>query len=133
MALKRYQCSEPFQRIAIDILGPLPVTPRGNKYLLVLTDYFSKWAEALPLVTQEAEVIADALIEHVFTRLGMPAELHSDQGTNFDGKLIQAMCDRLSINKTRTTPYHPASDGQTERQNRTLINGLAKMCDEQNS
>jgi hypothetical protein len=131
--MKKYLSSEPFQRVAVDILGPLPITSSGNKYLLVLTDYFSKWAEALPLPNQEAQTIADALLDHVFTRFGMPSELHSDQGRNFDGHLVRMICERLGIYKTRTTRYHPQSDGQTERMNRTLLSSLAKLCHEDRS
>jgi hypothetical protein len=131
--MKKYLSSEPFQRVAIDILGPLPLTPSGNKYLLVLTDYFSKWVEALPLPNQEAQTIADALLDNVFTRFGMPTELHSDQGRNFDGNLVKMMCERLGIYKTRTTRYHPQSDGQTERMNRTLLSSLAKLCHDERS
>jgi len=132
LPLKRYQCNEVFQRVAIDMLGPiLPTTERGNKYLLVLTDYYTKWAEALPVTSQNAEIVADVLLEQVFSRFGAPAELHSDQGKNFDSVLVKRVCERLGIYKTRTTRYRPQSDGQTERLNRTLLASLAKMCDQE--
>lgn len=131
LPLKRYQASEPMQRIAVDVLGPLPKTIRENKYIVVVTDYFSKWVEAIAVPNQEATTIADVLINSIITRFGVPNEIHSDQGKNFESKLIQLICERLSINKTRTTPYRPQSDGQTERFNRTLLDALAKLSDAQ--
>ena len=93
-----------------------------------MTDYFTKWVEAIPLATQDAEVIADALIMNVFTRFGIPSEIHSDQGRNFDSALMHLLCQKLGVHKTRTTPYHPQSDGQTERFNRTIVDGIKKIC-----
>ena len=96
-------------------------------------DYFTKWVEVLPLPSQTAEEVADVLIEQVFSRYGVPTELHSDQGRNFESVLMNRMLRRWGIFKTRTTPYHPASDGMVERFNRTLKSALSKMafqCDE---
>lgn len=129
--LQRYAAGSPLQRVAMDILGPLPPTPRGNKYLLVVVDYFTKWPEAYPIPNQEAETIADVLVEHFFCRFGIPLELHTDQGKNFDSNLLKSVCSRLSIYKTRTTAYHPESDGITERANRTILSGLIKLCEAQ--
>jgi hypothetical protein len=131
LPIKRYLASEPMQRIAIDILGPLPLTQRGNKYALVITDYFTKWPEVFPIPNQEAATVADILVNSVITRFGIPQELHSDQGRNFESHLIACLCERLGIHKTRTTPYRPQSDGQTERFNRTLTDSLAKICSKQ--
>jgi hypothetical protein len=119
------------QRIAIDILGPLPITSRGNKYALVVTDYFSKWPEVFAIPNQEASTVADILVESIVSRFGVPQELHTDQGRNFESALIAGICKRLGIHKTRTTPYRPQSDGQTERFNRTLTDALSKICSKQ--
>jgi hypothetical protein len=130
LPLKRYQASEPMQRIAIDMLGPLPLTESGNKYMIVVTDYFTKWIEAIPVPNQEAATVCEALISFI-SRFGIPGEIHSDQGRNFEGLLVKMLCERFSINKTRTSPYRPQSDGQTERFNRTLIAALSKICNHQ--
>ena len=132
LPIKRYQASQPMQRIAIDMLGPLPLTKSGNKYLLIVTDYFSKWVEAIAVPNQEATTVCSALIAFV-SRFGLPDEIHSDQGRNFESTLIAMLCNRLGIVKTRTTPFRPQSDGQTERFNRTLLAALSKICDDQSN
>ena len=115
----------------MDILGPLPLTERGNKYVLVCSDYFTKWVEAIPLKNQEAVTIADALIENVFSRFGMPLELHSDQGRNFESVIIKIVCQKMGIHKTRTTPYRPQSDGHVKRYNKSLLDALSKVLDQE--
>ena len=67
----------PMERIAVDILGELPVTERGNKYVLVVSDYFSKWTECYPMSNMEASTVARLLVEQLFTRFGVPDQLHS--------------------------------------------------------
>jgi hypothetical protein len=74
---------------AMDFLGPLTQTYRGKKYLFVLADYYTKWVEAYPLPDQKARTVAQVLVDEVFCRLGVPAVLHSDQGRNFESKVIQ--------------------------------------------
>jgi hypothetical protein len=99
--------SKPMERIAMDVLGPLPTTARNNKYILVVGDYFSKWKEAYPMQSMEATTIANLLVNEFICKFGVPEYLHTDQGRNFEASLIKEMCRLLSIQKTRTTPYHP--------------------------
>ena len=115
----------PMERIAIDILGELPITSNGNKYILVIADYFTKWTEALPMPNMEACTVAKTLVENVLCRFGIPQKIHSDQGRQFESNLFQEMCKILGIEKTRTTPYHPESDGMVERFNQTLATMLS--------
>ena len=122
--LKQYVVGAPMERIAIDILGPLPETPRKNKFILVVSDYFTKWTESYPIPNQEAATVAEKLVSEFICRFGVPRELHSDQGTNFESKVFGEICKLLDIQKTRTTPLHPQSDGQVERFNRTLVEML---------
>ena len=119
----------PFERIAIDIMGPLRISDRGNRYVLVVGDYFTKWIEAYALPNQEALTIATTLCEEFFCRFGIPNELHSDQGRNFESAIVKELCDLLGIKKTRTTPFRPQSDGMIERFNRTLGQMLSKVVD----
>lgn len=120
----------PFERVGIDILGPLPRTERNNQYVLVVMDYFTKWPEALPIPDQTAETVAEACVHHVFSRFGSPRQLHSDQGRNFESAVFQAMLRLFGIEKTRTTPLHPQSDGMVERFNRTILDYLSKFVDD---
>jgi transposase InsO family protein len=118
--------------IATDILGELPITDKGNRYILVVSDYYSKWTESFPVKNMEAETVAKVIIEQVLTRLGVPYIIHSDQGTQFEscqfGKVL--VCKLFRIKKTRTMPYHPKSDGMVEVFNRTLTTMLSAYVDE---
>ena len=118
----------PMERVAVDIAGPFPVSAAGNRYIVVLIDYFSKWPEAFPVPNQEAETVARVLVDGVFCRFGVPEEMHSDQGRNFESILFRECCQLLGVRKTRTTPLHPESDGMVERFNRTLVQEMAKRC-----
>ena len=117
------------ERIAVDVLGPLPITEAGNKYLLVIMDYFSKWPEVHPMPNHEASTVAEILVKEVVSRFGVPVTIHSDQGRNFESSLIAEMCLLLGAEKTRTTPLHPESDGMVERFNRTLEAQLSMFVD----
>lgn len=123
--LQQYQVGAPMERVAVDILGPFPTTERGNRYVLVAMDYFTKWPEAYAVPDQSATTTAERLVNEMFCRFGAPEELHSDQGRNFEAKVFGEVCKRLGIRKTRTTPLHPQSDGLVERFNRTLATQLA--------
>ncbi|GFX53983.1 retrovirus-related Pol polyprotein from transposon 412 [Trichonephila clavipes] len=125
--LHRYNVGAPFERIAFDILGPLPRTASGNKYLLVVMDYFTKWPEVYPIPDQEAPTVAEAVVQHWISRYGVPLQLHSDQGRNFVSAVLKGVCELLGIDKTKTTPLHPQSDGMVERFNRTILNNLSLM------
>ncbi|KRX52671.1 Transposon Tf2-9 polyprotein, partial [Trichinella sp. T6] len=115
----------PFQRIGVDVLGPLEETKRGNRYLLVICDYFTKWPEAFPMSDAEATTIARHLVNGIFCRFRAPETIHSDQGRNFESALIKELCELFGTSKTRTTAYHPQSAGLVELMNRTLVDMLA--------
>ena len=120
----------PLERIAVDILGELPQTESGNKNILVISDYFTKWTESFPMSNMEASTVASIMIKEFISRFGIPKTIHSDQGSQFVSKLFLEMCRLLQIEKTRTTPYHPESDGMVERFNRTLCTMLSAFVDE---
>lgn len=124
--MKRYLAGEKFERIAIDITGPFPKSENGNLYILVVADYFSKFMEIFPLPNIEAETVADVIFKGWIKRYGCPGEIHTDQGSQFKSRLFQEMCKVLQINKTRTTAFHPQSDGMVERLNRTIKDMLSK-------
>ena len=122
--LGRMTTGAPLDRLGMDILGPLPRTPRGNRYVLVVTDAFSKWVELFAIPDQTASTCADVLVNEVFSRIGSPLDLLSDQGRNFESDLISELCSWLEIRKTRTSARNPRCNGQTERFNATLLKML---------
>ena len=124
-AMKTYNVGAPLERVALDVLGPLPESERGKKYILVVADHFTKWTEAYAIPNQEAATVATKVVEEFVARMGVPRQIHSDQGRNFEAAVFQEMCALLGIEKTRTTPLHPQSDGMVERYNRTLEAMLA--------
>ncbi|KRY46609.1 Retrovirus-related Pol polyprotein from transposon 17.6 [Trichinella britovi] len=125
-ALSRQSCKQcGMGSPCVDVLGPLEETKRGNRYLLVICDYFTKWPEAFPMPDAEATTIARHLVNGIFCRFGAPETIHSDQGRNFESALIKELCELFGTSKTRTTAYHPQSDGLVERMNRTLVDMLA--------
>ena len=123
--LQNIRAGYPLQMIAVDIMGPFPEGDSGNRYILVATDYFTRWVEAYAIPNQEAKTVASKLVGDFFFRFSIPERLHSDQGRQFESDLISHICQLLGIRKTRTTPYHPQSDGLVERLNRTLLHMLA--------
>ena len=104
----------PMEIVATDIMGPFPTSSRGNKYNLVVSDYFTRWVEAYGIPNQEATTVAKALVDNMFCRFSIPRQLHSDQGAEFESRWIKELSKMLQINKFRTTPYHPQSDGLVE-------------------
>ena len=119
----------PWQMVAVDILE-VPLSSNNNRYLLVLQDYFTKWADAIPLPDQTAARITGELIK-VFSRHGPPEILHSDQGRNFESSILTQTLEAFGIHKSRTTAYHPQGDGMVERFNRSLLQLLRTYFDKQ--
>ena len=107
---------EPFRRIAMDIVGPLPRSSTGKRYILVICDYATRYPEAIALRTTDAPAIAEELVKF-FARMGVPDEILTDQGTNFTSQLLKEVYRLLHIKPIRTTPYHPQTDGLVERFN----------------
>ncbi|XP_033758002.1 uncharacterized protein LOC117340349 [Pecten maximus] len=112
-------------------MGGLPTTANGNNYIIVVSDYFSKWTEAYAVPNHTALTVADKLVTEFICRFGTPRYIHSDQGREFESELFQTICSKLGVKKTRTTPYRPESDGQVERFNRTLIQMLSSFVNTQ--
>ena len=120
------KATKPFEKVSWDIMGPLPPSESGNKYILVVTDLFTKWVEAFPIHDTTSSTLATVLVDQFITRYGVPVVLHSDQGANLCSEVIKAICKLLGMDKTRTSAYHPQGNGQVERFNRTLEAMLAK-------
>ena len=110
----------PWQLVAIDLCGPFPKTPRGNTQILVLTDHFTRWPDALPIPDGKAETVARVLDQHVFSYLGIPEEIHSDRGRQLESAVFKELCKLWGAEKTRSSPYRPQANSVVERLNRTL-------------
>ncbi len=120
---------EPMEKVAIDILGPLPVTNRGNRFVLVICDLFTKWTEAVAMPDSQADTVATAFIDQFITRMGTPLILLSDLGKCFEARLFQSMCECLQIHKVSTSVMRPQANGVVERFNRTLTSMLTMYCE----
>ena len=129
-ALADFRVGAPMDRVAVDILGPVPLSHKGNRYVLVIVDYFTRWVEAFPLPDQRAVTVAHEIVSDFICRFGTPLELHTDQGRNFESTLFQEVCKLLEIRKTRSSPYHPSSNGLVERFNGTLQSMIRSYLDE---
>ena len=122
--LQKIQVDAPLDFVTMDILSGLPTASDGSKYILVVFDGFTKWIEAYSLPDQKTFTCVTAVYNGFFARFGLPRQLHSDQGRNFEASLVKELCNITGIYKTRTTPFHPRSDGLTERANRTILQML---------
>lgn len=117
--------SKPFQHVAIDVVGPLPLTKNGNKYLLTFQDIFTKYPEAIPMPDQTVETIAKKFVEKIICRHGCPERITSDLGSVFTSDLFKEICKLLKIQRINTTAYHPQANGVVERSHRTLMGFLS--------
>jgi len=122
--------TEPLDIVCLDYLS-LEASKGGYTSILVITDHFTKFAVAIPTQSQSAANTAKLLLQHFIYRFGIMRRLHSDQGGSFEAKVIKALCETHGITKSRTTPYHPQGDGITERFNRTLLNMLRTLENDQ--
>lgn len=120
-----FMATRPFEQVSLDIVGPLPKTKKGFRYLLTMIDNFTRYAEAYPLREQTAEETAKAFVEGIVTRHGVPQRVLTDQGRNFVSNLFKETCRQLGIQKLQTTAYHPEGNGMVERLHRTLTDSIA--------
>lgn len=103
--------TEAFEKIALDIVGPLPLSEKGNKYILTLQDDLTKYSQAYALPNLIAETIADCFVRNFICKFGSPKILLTDQGADFTSTLIKEVCKLFKIKKINTSAYHPQSNG----------------------
>ena len=115
--------------VEIDIIGPLQESSQGNKYIVAITDHFSKWTEAAALPQKTATRVADFLYTTV-CRLSCMDTLISDQGREFVNSIVDHLLERMSTEHRISSAYHPQTNGQRERDNRTLKEALAKLVND---
>jgi hypothetical protein len=114
-----------FYRWGIDLCGPFDVTPRGNKYLMICIEHFSKWCEIIPIKDKLPTTTRDAFVAAVLTRFGSPAEVVTDRGGEFESEFAQTLMECFIDHRT-TSADHPQSDGLAERMVQTMKFGLKK-------
>ena len=120
----------PFWRVAMDLVGPIyPPSDNGKRYILTIVDYATRYPEAVPLKNINTETVAEALVD-IYTRLGIPHEVLTDNGSQFVSDLMAEVNRLLSIKRMVTTPYHPICNGLIEKVNGNLKLMLKRMCAE---
>jgi hypothetical protein len=124
------QPQEPWQQVEMDLKGPIGPQPtaRGNRYLLVVVDLLTRSAEMIPLPNKSAKTVANALVNEVFCRHGIPDSTLTDRGLEFDNSTMQTLATELGIDKKRISPLHPQANGAVERLNRTIGQMLKKSA-----
>ena len=104
-----------WERIAMDIMGPLPKSLRGKKYILVIMEYSTRYVIATSMRDMTSNTVMRKLIKHVFLKEGIPCEIITDLGTNFQSDSMEELCRQLGVKQLRTTAYHPQTDGAVEK------------------
>jgi hypothetical protein len=113
------------QMIAADICGPVTESKQGFKYILVITDYASRYVITVPMIDQTARTIAKHLVYDVFTIFGGASSMLTDKGANLLAGIVQTICELFGVERITTTSFHPQTDGLTERFNRTMADMLS--------
>jgi hypothetical protein len=129
--LKPMVVENPFEVVGIDTMGPLPVSKVGNKHIVIVSDYLTKYIEAFAVPDITADTIAHLLVDQVICRWGAPKKIISDRGTNFTSELVRSICNALQVKKSFSVAYHPQTDGQVERTNRVFRDMLRMYVDQQ--
>ncbi|KAL0456599.1 UNVERIFIED_CONTAM: Ribonuclease HI [Sesamum latifolium] len=119
----------PFAQWGIDIVGPFPLAPGQKKFLLVTIDYFTKWVEAEPLGRITETEVMKFIWRNLICRFGLPREIISDNGRQFQGKRLQEWCRGLHMKQRFTSVAHPQSNGQVEVTNRILVQGIKRRLE----
>lgn len=122
--------SKPFEKIFLDVVGPLDTSRNGNRFILTMQDDLTKFSFAVPLPNHTAETLAKAFIENLICLHGVPESIVTDQGPDFLSKVFTLCCKTLKIDKIKTTAYHPQSNGSLERSHRTLTEYLRHYVNE---
>jgi transposase InsO family protein len=120
------ETSQPLELVCMDFLTLEP-SKGGQQYVLVITDHFTRYAQAYPYKNTTAKTTADLFFNNFVIHYGLPKRIHSDKGANFVGNLMTELCKLLNIDKSTTTPYHPMGNGMCERFNRTLCEMLGTL------
>ncbi|GKT35895.1 Retrovirus-related Pol polyprotein from transposon 412 [Aduncisulcus paluster] len=119
--MKSTSNSQPFDTVAVDTVGPIMVSNSGNRYLVVMVDMFTRWTEIVPTQTKEAVDAAQALIDGIFGRFGLPRVIQSDRGGEYVNGVIRELYTRLGITQHKVLAARPQANGMVERANQEVI------------
>ncbi|TMS39740.1 hypothetical protein L596_006221 [Steinernema carpocapsae] len=122
------ELTRPNQQWFIDILGPLPVTSRGFRYVLVVVDGFTKFVTVSPLKDIQARTVAEALVNDAIMTHSVPEAITSDNAAQFTSELFSELCKLLGTNHIRASPYHPQANGRVERVNKPLVDVICSVA-----
>ena len=128
--LQLFAASAPLESVSIDVLGELLKTARGNQYLLVISDRFTKLTKSIPFKGVSAAEAAKAFVNEWVLNYGTPKEILSDNGKCFTAKFFQDVCRIMNVHNSFTTTYHPQTNGQVERYNRTIKAAIRSYLDD---
>jgi ribonuclease HI len=120
----------PFAQWGLDLVGPLPRATGNRQWLIVATDYFTKWVEAEPLARITDSESRKFIWKNIITRFGIPRCLISDNGTQFDSGPFRRYCSEFGIRNHFSSPAYPQGNGQAESSNKTILNGIKKRLEE---
>ena len=118
--------SEPWDTVAVDLLK-LSRSHQGSSYVLVAVEYFSKYTILVPLTQKSADIVAKALVDHVFCKYNMPKTILSDNGTEFKNEVMENISKIYKTDHCFTTAYHPQGNGLVERTNRKILEVLRPL------
>ena len=118
-----------FERIGIDLVGPLPITTQKNWYIIVATDYLTRWSKARAVPDARAETLAKFIFKEIICRYRISKIIFLDQKRNFISETVRILCEKLFIKHKFSSPYHLQTNGMVERLNRILCNSLTKVKD----
>jgi hypothetical protein len=118
----------PFSKVQLDLVGPLPITPRGNRFILCVIDCFTRYAITHAIPDKNEKTVAIALLETVLLKFGFPQTIQSDNGREFVNSVVDSLLDNLKIGHSLSTPYRPQSNGMVERFNQSLLLRLGKLA-----
>jgi len=131
LPLKPIQAKGPFQQWGLDCIGEInPHSSGQHRWILVATDYFTKWIEAIPTRKVDHNVVMKFLTENIFTRFGCPHKLVIDNAVAFTAKELVEMCDSMGIKLVHSTSYYPQGNGLAESSNKSLIRIIKKLLED---
>ncbi|XP_019235701.1 PREDICTED: uncharacterized protein LOC109216026 [Nicotiana attenuata] len=119
----------PFMKWGMDIVGPLPMMPGKDRFILFMTDYFSKWVESQAFEKIREKEVINLIWDHIICRFGIPSEITCDNEKQFIGSKVTQFLEDHKIKRILSTAYHPCANGQAESTNKTIIQNLKKKLE----